>query len=471
MIYKRLILKTFVRLAVVSTLLMVGFVTTGVGQDPSGRPTEPSSKGKKPPNKRTPAARVDPGPITVTLTILTDPPESTVYLNGESRGVTSAEGKFQIDKLSLGRYSVEVRKDGFAPMTRGFQAGSESPTLVFKLEPNLEDVIKEFEALTASGKLTGPESPNAFEVVNNLSTKYPSRPETARLRNALSAKLAELNTPVINNTVVNWRAVTRDDIARALDRGKTAVALKQDDRRVQAEAAYLAGVLALRDWQTSGDVVGEANPGQPESRGLRTGAPKDVAPKDVAQNQNAEVRPASATLASARAEFEKALGFEDSFTAARYQLGVVLQASGDSSAAETALVRATQLEPRWTPAYIALGSAYHAQGKYKEAIEAFRKAIELAPNQAAAVAGLGLARAAKGEKDGIKDIERAMQLDPASGLPHLNLAIVYSQSKSKKDLARAEEEFKKAIAKNTNNLEFSNRKAEGLLANLQKKKK
>jgi tetratricopeptide (TPR) repeat protein len=461
MIYKRLILKTLVRMAILSSLLMVAFVATSVGQDPSGRPTEPSSKGKKPPSRRTPATRVDPGPITVTLTILTDPPESTVYLNGESRGVTSAEGKIQIDKLSLGRYSVEVRKDGFTPITRGFQAGSEAPTLVFKLEPNLEEVVKEFEALIASGKLTGPESPNAFEVVNNLSTKFPSRPETARLRIALSAKLAETITPVINNTVVNWRTVSRDDIARALDRAKTAVALKEEDRRVQAEAAYLAGALALRDWQTSGDAVGEANPSQLAARGLRTEAEKE----------NAEAKPASATLAGARAEFEKALGFEDSFTAARYQLGVVLQASGDSAAAETALVRVTQLEPRWTPAYIALGSAYHAQGKYKEAIEAYRKAIELAPNQAAAVAGLGLSRAAKGEKDGIKDIERAMQLDPASALPHLNLAIVYSQSKSKKDLARAEEEFKKAIAKNTSNLEFSNRKAEALLADLQKKKK
>jgi tetratricopeptide (TPR) repeat protein len=148
-----------------------------------------------------------------------------------------------------------------------------------------------------------------------------------------------------------------------------------------------------------------------------------------------------------------------------------LQASGDAAGAETALVKTTQLEPRWVPAYTALGSAYHTQRKFKEAIEAYRKAIELDPNLPAAYAGLGLARAAKGEKDGIKDIERAMQLDPKSGLPNLNLAIVYSQSKSKKDLARAEEEFKKAIAKNTNNFEFSNRTAERLLADLQKRKK
>ena len=465
MFYKKLILTSFARLAILSLLLMAALVTTSVAQDPSGRPTETPNKGGKKgtgtTGKRNSNTRVDPGPITVTLTILTDPPESNVFINGESRGVSSAEGRFQVEKLSLGRYSVEVRKDGYNSMIRGFQAGSESPTLVFKLEPNLDEYVKEFDALITAGKLTGPDSPNALELVNTLATKFPSRPEITRLRGVLFAKLAETIPPVINNSVVSWRTISRDDMARALERAKSAVALKEDDRRVQAEAAYLAGALALRDWQTSGEEVSEANPTQAAARGLRTDVPKEDAAPPAA----------SASLASAKAEFEKALGFEDSFTAARYQLGVVLQASGDSAGAETALVRVTQLEPRWAPAYITLGAAYHAQGKYKEAIEAYRKAIEIAPNQGAAVAGLGLSRVAKGEKDGVKDIERAMQLDPASALPNLNLAIVLSQSKSKKDLARAEEEFKKAISKNTTNLEFSNRRAERLLADLQKRKK
>jgi tetratricopeptide (TPR) repeat protein len=374
--------------------------------------------------------------------------------------VTNAEGKIQFDKLSLGRYSVEVRKEGFNSALRGFQAGAEAPTLVFKLEPNLDEFVKEFDSLVASGKLTGPESPNAFEIVNNLLTKHPTRPEGARLRGVLSSKLAETITPVINNTVVSWRAVPREEIALALERAKSAAALKEDDRRLQAESAYLAGALALRDWQSSGDAASEANPTQSQNR-LRTEADKE----------NAGAAAGNATLASARAEFERALQLDETFAAARYQLGVVLQASGDSAGAEAALIKTTQLEPRWVFAYTALGSAYHAQGKYKEAIEAYRRAIELEPNQSKAYAGLGLARAAKGEKDGVKDLERAMQLDPQSALPHLNLGIIYSQSKSKKDLARAEEEFKKAIAKNTNNLEFSNRAAERLLADLQKRKK
>jgi tetratricopeptide (TPR) repeat protein len=454
------IVTVLARSTTIFLLLTTALVVATAAQDPSGRPTEsPARGGKKPPPRRSPA-RVDPGPITVTLTILSDPPESAVFINGDPRGTTSAEGRIQIDKLPLGRYVVEVRKDGFNPLARGFQAGAESPTLVFKLEPNLDEFVKEFDSLVASGKLTGPETPNAYDIVNTLLTRYPTRPEGARLRAALSSKLSETIAPLINSTVVNWRAVSREDIALALGRARTAVALKDDDRRMQAQGAYLAGALALRDWQSSGDAASEANPTQGQNR-LRTGTEKE----------GAAAAPGGAGLSAARAEFEKALQFDETFAPARYQLGVVLQASGDSAGAEAALVRTTQIEPRWVFAYTALGSAYHSQGKYKEAIEAYRRAIEIDPNQSAAYAGLGLARAAKGEKDGVKDIERAAQLDPKSALPNLNLAIVYSQSKSKKDLARAEEEVKKAIAKNMNNLEFPNRTAERLLADLQKRKK
>ena len=64
-----------------------------------------------------------------------------------------------------------------------------------------------------------------------------------------------------------------------------------------------------------------------------------------------------------------------------------------------------------------------------------------------------------------------MKLDPTSALPHLNLAIAYSQSKNKKDWSRAEDEFKKAISMNPQNIEFQNSSAERLLAEVQKRKK
>ena len=59
-----------------SILLLLAFVLVevGFGQDPSGRPT----KGKKPPTRKGPGTKSEPQPLTVTLTIMTDPPASEV---------------------------------------------------------------------------------------------------------------------------------------------------------------------------------------------------------------------------------------------------------------------------------------------------------------------------------------------------------------------------------------------------------
>ena len=138
---------------------------------------------------------------------------------------------------------------------------------------------------------------------------------------------------------------------------------------------------------------------------------------------------------------------------------------------QTCALPITVAEPRWASAHTGLGSAFYGQGKFAEAIAAYRKALEIEANNATAIAGIGLARVMKGEKDGAKDIDRAMKLDPASAVPHLNQAIVLSQSKSKKDWARAEEEFKKAISMNPQNIEFQNSAVEKMLADVQKRKK
>jgi Tfp pilus assembly protein PilF len=414
-------------------------VTAGYAQDPSGRP---NPKGKKPTRK---APKSEPQPLTVTLTVLTDPPASEVFLNGQSRGATNEEGKIQIDKLPLAHYSIEVRKEGFRSLARGFQAGSDSPTLVFKLEADLEPRLKEFDSLMAAGKLVGPETPNAFDLLGTLTKQFGERAEVVRLRGVLAAKLAEPAKPLISRTVPDSRGISRAEIVRALDGLINALSLKADDNRSQAEAAYLRGVLAVRD-EKAGSGASDAGQG------------------------GAEV-PDKSSGTSARAEFESALKFHEAFAPARYQLGRLLLTSGDLVAAETNLVRVTQAEPGWPWAQAALGTVYYGRAKFTEAIDAYRRAIAIDPKYAAAHAGLGLARWTKGEKDGIKDIERAAQMDPSSAVPNLNLGIVLSQSKSRRDLARAEEELKKAIQKNGNNLEFPNRTAEQLLADLQKRKK
>jgi tetratricopeptide (TPR) repeat protein len=380
--------------------------------------------------------------------VLTDPPESTLYLNGEARGSTSVEGKIVLEKLALGHYSVEVRKDGFNSQVKGFEAGRDSPTLVFKLEPRFDDATKEFDALIAQNKLLGPETPNAFILVTTLEKKYPERPEIVRMRGVLSAKLVDKIGPVISRTTTAWRTLTRNELTGAQESAAHALMLKSDDSRLQAQAAYLRATVALRDWQVGVPVSG------PSGEGGGTEGP-----------ENGE------RLSAAQLDLEKAVAFDNAWAAAWYQLGIVRLHKSELSGAEAAFNKVAQLEPKWAIAPAGLGSTYHAWAKYKEAIDAYRRAIDLDKNYSAAFAGLGLARFAKGDKDGIKDIKKAMELDSTAGLPHLYLGTIYSKSKKKDELARAVVELQQAVQKNPTNLEFQNRTAEQLISDLQKGKK
>jgi superkiller protein 3 len=204
----------------------------------------------------------------------------------------------------------------------------------------------------------------------------------------------------------------------------------------------------LRDWQTGAPTSGPSGEG---------GGPEG--------SENGE------RLSAAHQDLEKAVAFDNAWASAWYQLGIVRLQKAELSGAEAAFNKVAQLEPRWAIAPAGLGATYHAWAKYKEAIEAFKKAIDLDKNYSAAYAGLGFARFARGDKDGIKDIRKAMELDSTAALPHLYLGTIYSKSKKKDELTRAVVELQQAVQKNPANLEFQNRTAEQLISELQKTKK
>ncbi len=430
--------KTFVACLVLITASFAVSPALARAQDPSGRPKEePTVKGGGKTggsSKRQPKVT----PLTVILLVITDPPESAVFLNNEERGVSNAEGKLQLDKLPAGYYTVEVKKDGYNPLVRGFDAGHQTPTLVFKLEPKLDDFLKEFNTLIAAGKLVGPESPNAFDVVKRLDSSFPNRPDVASLKGVLAARLSDSIKPVLFRSVTDPRSVTKEEMTRAAENAETANTLKESARS-RAEAAYLKAIVTLSSLKGEGD-------------GGPTG--------DV-----------TATIQAARADLEKSVAAEEAFAPARYHLGALLIAAGDYAGSETHLMRATQLEPRWAYAHSALGLAYCAQGKHKEAMDAYRKALEINSNLASAHAGLGLTRVVRGDKAGLKDIERATQLDPGAAFTHLHTGIKYSQSKSRDDVTRTEEELRKAIQANPLNNAFANATVEQVIAEAQKRKK
>jgi tetratricopeptide (TPR) repeat protein len=382
--------------------------------------------------------------MTVILTVLTDPPGCQVLINGDSKGVTNAEGKLVFTKLPLAHYDVEVRKDGFSTMKKGFQAGSESPTLVFKLIASLDDEVSQFNQLVGAGKLMGPDVPNAFDFLSSLSAKYPDRPEVASLGSTLLPKLTEIADGAVNRTLAKWRSVSRAEIERGQSASECVAKLKTDDKRAASRAAYLKGVLAMRDWLKAG----------PASTGGTDG------------------KTAADPLTAARDSLTSAVQLDGSWAAPAYQLGRLLLFSGNAGAAQGSFMKAIQVEPNWVAPHIGLADAFYAAGKRKESIAEYQKAIKQDSTSAAAFAGLGLARSFAGEsKDGLKDIDRAIQLDPSSGLGHLSLGLVYSESKKKKDREKALEELGEAIKRNADNLEFQNKTAQQLISQIKERDK
>jgi tetratricopeptide (TPR) repeat protein len=438
------------RVSVMASVVLSMFLMTvaldGRAQDPTGRP-ESRNKAKKPASKR-------PEPLTVILTILTEPPGSQILINGEDRGVSSGEGKITIDKIPLGHYDVEVRKEGFTAVKRGFEAGRDSPTMVFKLIVDLDSAAKDFDSLVKAGKLTGPEVPNAFELVSRLSSSFPDRAEVGRMRLTLFEKLMDLAGTAAKNSLSGWRETPRDTIVHGRDAATAALALKGDDVRAQSQEALLKGLISLRDWLTSGgETRAKADPG-----------PEDGQPQDQKSAPPGPDR--------ARTLLQQAVNLDDSWALAKYQLGRALLIIGDAASAEPHLTRAVQLEPNWAISHIALGEAYYGIKKYKESISEYQKALSLDPNSAVALAGLGLARSAKGDTGpGTKDVQRAIEMDPARGLPHLYFGTILARSKKAKDWVQAEDELKVAMQKNQDNLEFQNGVAQALIVELQGRKK
>jgi len=439
------------RMGVMILVLACIFSLVGAvaAQDPAGRPTIP--------NRRKRSAAKPPKPVpenTITLTIMSQPAECQVFINGEDRGTTDSEGKIVISKLPGGHYTVEVRKPGFAPSSKGFEAGTEQPTLVFKLIESTEGDVKKFESLVAAGKLTRPDNPNAVDYIKELSNRFPDRAEIAKLRSGLFQKLTDAADAAIKAHVSDPRGTPDEVIVKGRLAASGAVELKDDDNRVRAFDLYLEGAHLLRAWQAS------LKPGVAETgkKGIDTQRAQHPEDADTAR------------LNDIRLKFANAAQIQSSWAPPLYQSGIVLLLLKDYPAAEADFGKAIQRDPSWVPPHVGLGSALYERGKAKEAVEEFSKAIQLDPRSCPAYAGRGLALNARGQtKESTRDLDKAAELDATSALPHLYRGIVLSQSKKKKDQETALEELKRAEEMNPGNLEFPNSVADLHIANLKAK--
>ncbi|HYL99907.1 MAG TPA: tetratricopeptide repeat protein, partial [Blastocatellia bacterium] len=329
-------------------------------------------------------------------------------------------------------YKVAVRKAGFISANKSFQTGSDTPTLVFKLRADLDDQVKQFDALVVSGKLIGPGTPNAFDFVRELASKYPDRPEVAHAGSVLVQKLTQSAQTVANETE-QWRAVKRKRMEQGHEAAAAAASLASDNKDAVRLESYLSASVALRDWET----------GTPETADDKL-------------------------LGTASMGFDKTTSLDPKWGFAWYQLGRCRLLSNDWDGARAAFSKSLEINGGLIDAHLGIAAAYYGQGDYKDSIVEYQKIISFDHNNYTAYAGMGIARAASGKtKDGLKDAERASQLKPESGIPHLSLGIIYSKSKKRKERDTAVAELNTAIEKNSAGLEFPNRTARALISELE----
>lgn len=126
---------------------------------------------------------------------------------------------------------------------------------------------------------------------------------------------------------------------------------------------------------------------------------------------------------------------------------------------------AIRLRPDFAEAHNNLGLVLTQEGDDEAAIAAFREALKHAPDYADAHANLGAALTATDSAEAVRELEKAIALDPASVKAQYNLALAYGQSPdgakkeiellrrviaAKPDFVRAHLELGRALLRNSN---------------------
>jgi tetratricopeptide (TPR) repeat protein len=236
------------------------------------------------------------------------------------------------------------------------------------------------------------------------------------------------------------RAGQYADAARAWNR----VAERTPSVEVYAHAAqnwrragaYPETVQALRGWQA----LEPSNAAVAYSLGVLLAGDMP----DEAMTQLSEAARLDALYANAQADMQRALSLADLNDDEGYRLTVIGRAlanMGEWEQAELVLTRATQANPSFAEAWALLGEAREQVSK--DGLPDLEKAIETNPQSIMARAMLALYWGRLGEWDkAIAHLQVASRVEPGRAVWRMEMGSLYAQSG---DLARAQEELLAAV--------------------------
>jgi tetratricopeptide (TPR) repeat protein len=137
---------------------------------------------------------------------------------------------------------------------------------------------------------------------------------------------------------------------------------------------------------------------------------------------------ADGKLDDAYAAFQSFLKVAPNNLTGLVNLGVIEYRRKHPAEAERLLKSAVRIDLDNAPAWLTLGMLYYEQSKYDDALAALSRSALVEPKNAVVHNYLAATIGAKGWTDGAElELQKALELDPAYGEAHFNLAVLYLQ--------------------------------------------
>jgi len=365
--------------------------------------------------------------------IVQAPPDCHVWIDGENRGQTDANGKLSVANLTAGSHSIIVRGRGYAEASKSFVLASDNSVAEIKLERDPEwPVIQKFEDALSAGQLVAPANASAFSAYLRLMRDDKAHPELSAMREKLLKRIDDRGNEIISKISQDPNRIDRDLLNEGRDLFQATVDLK-GDQKFTARLHYFNAQVAWHD-----------NPQRGKNRDRQ--------------------------LQTAKTEFQSAIDIDPTFAAAHHDLAVLAyNETGDYATASRSLKAATDADSQWALPHFTLGRIYIDQHRVDEAMLEFQKSMKLDPALAQAKAGLGIAFALSGDAPGgLKLAEAAASAMPKNAYVHYALARIHIESG---EYQIASNEMDQAIRLNDMNMEFNNDDAKKIMKDAPKHKK
>jgi Flp pilus assembly protein TadD len=361
----------------------------------------------------------------MTLKVITDPPEAEVYLDDAYKGTSTLEGLLLIEGVNPNQ-SHRLRagkREGFLQRTIVLQANQAEAEIKLPPDPVVL-LVKSIKQQLAEGRL-----PEAFAGYNQLALDVPDYAELPRLLENLLQKLQVRSVDLLKQVGFFGLSLEPKDAREMKQLYEYAQKWKSGDEAISTFAKYwdLKNSLTIANQTTS---LVEAESSQRRAR--------------VVLQEFAEHNLSNPYLL--------------------FELGWAWWKLNDRDNAVSYFDTAQKVKPEWAYPHFARGflamngadaerNKSEMRARYGQAIDYFNKAISLKHDFARAYAQRGLAYIALKQPDeAIGNGLQAVALDPQSSYAHFALGFAYLQ-KGKSKYGNARNELNQALALNGLELE------------------